>query len=517
MKDVFISYASEDRPLAERLAGGLEEAGLSVWWDRQIQVGSEWDKTIEEALAAATCVVVLWTMHAKGSRWVRAEARHALNQHKLIPVLVEANALPLGFTGIQALRFLQWDGSGTSQEFSVLLSVLRAQLAGKPLVLPESSSTKTSVLDKSVGVVGRVIEALGVKSTLTALGLVLLLLSSQWTIDPKIRAHIKTPRITFSVVPGKETGRLTDALKVRELSFEKVKRLSLSPDRFQVADPEQLGEKPQAFPPEAWQVLFTDRQEVSFTTSRPATPGEVTMVAAPAQGVHAFKLDPIFLAEPSKVSMELSGNNSITLSIWSESEFPKVLVSNVRAVELIQSGLLLGSNLSIPFSQDQELTYYAEFGDGHGLVTVAAESHPFVLVFNEGSGKDPRTDEGKYKTLVAENFPIQSINWAIQDPATGKPKIPKQFSGTLEYLDPKGMPGHEFTPDSALHLDELDHFEITSIAVDPSTHVFAVEMQGGARVVRKGTKQNAENLRPTVFDIIHYLPVLKPLRNLIGL
>lgn len=517
MKDVFISYASEDRPLAERLAEGLEEAGLSVWWDRQIQVGSEWDTTIEEALASAKCVVVLWTMHAKGSRWVRAEARNALNQHKLVPVLVEANALPLGFTGIQALRFLQWDGSGTSQEFSVLLSVLQAQLAGKPLVLPESSSTKTSVVDRGIGIVGRVIEALGVKTTLAAIGLLLLLLSSQWTIDPEIRVHIKTPRITFSVVPGEETGRLTDALKVREISFERVKQLELRPDRFRVADPEQLGEKAKTFPPEAWQVLFTQHQDVAFEASRQAKTGEVTMMAAPAQEAHPFRLDPIFLSEPSKVTMEISGNNSITLSIWSENEFPRIVVSNVRAAELIQTGLLVGSNLSIPFSQDQELTFSAEFADGQGMVSVAAESQPFVLVFNEQPAKEPMTGEGKNRTLVAENLSVQSVKWAIQDPATGKPKISQQFSGTLEYLDPKGMPGHEFTADSALDLDELGHFEITSIAVDPSAHVFSVAMQGGARVVKKGTKQNVEDLRPTVFDIIHYHPVLKPLRNFIGL
>ena len=60
-----MSYASEDRAIAQRLAIGLEASGISVWWDLQIQVGSEWDKTIEEALTAAKCVVVLWTGHGQ--------------------------------------------------------------------------------------------------------------------------------------------------------------------------------------------------------------------------------------------------------------------------------------------------------------------------------------------------------------------------------------------------------------------------------------------------------------------
>ncbi|MFA9562527.1 MAG: toll/interleukin-1 receptor domain-containing protein, partial [Nitrospirota bacterium] len=136
MKDVFVSYASEDRAIAQRLALGLEASGISVWWDRQIQVGSEWDKTIEEALTAAKCVVVLWTGHAKQSRWVRAEARAALNQEKVVPVMLEADAIPLAFTGIQALRFLGWEGGPGSKEYDILLGVIRSKLAGKPIALP---------------------------------------------------------------------------------------------------------------------------------------------------------------------------------------------------------------------------------------------------------------------------------------------------------------------------------------------------------------------------------------------
>ena len=154
MKEVFISYASEDRPVAQRLAAALEQSGLSVWWDRQIQVGSEWDKTIEDALAAAKCVVVLWTGHAKNSRWVRAEAREALNQEKVVPVLLEANAIPLAFTGIQALCFLGWNGSSGSKEFEILLGVIQAKLEGKSVELPEASSTKASVVGKLVALLG---------------------------------------------------------------------------------------------------------------------------------------------------------------------------------------------------------------------------------------------------------------------------------------------------------------------------------------------------------------------------
>jgi len=67
MTDVFISYASEDRERAARLAAALEARGWSIWWDRKIITGQAYDQTIEHALASASCVVVLWSRHSLAS------------------------------------------------------------------------------------------------------------------------------------------------------------------------------------------------------------------------------------------------------------------------------------------------------------------------------------------------------------------------------------------------------------------------------------------------------------------
>jgi hypothetical protein len=64
MTDVFISYASEDRTRAKKLAEALEAKGFSVWWDRNIIAGQTYDVVIERELETATSVVVLWSKHS---------------------------------------------------------------------------------------------------------------------------------------------------------------------------------------------------------------------------------------------------------------------------------------------------------------------------------------------------------------------------------------------------------------------------------------------------------------------
>jgi TIR domain len=130
MSDIFISYASSDRSTAEKFAAALQTLGWSVWWDRDIPPGKTFDQVIEERLNAASCVVVLWSKKSVLSRWVRTEASAAAERQCLVPVLIDAVAIPLEFKLIQAVRLVGWDGDRANPEFNRMVQAI-GQLLGQ--------------------------------------------------------------------------------------------------------------------------------------------------------------------------------------------------------------------------------------------------------------------------------------------------------------------------------------------------------------------------------------------------
>ncbi|HEY6367396.1 MAG TPA: TIR domain-containing protein [Candidatus Binatia bacterium] len=131
MADIFLSYANEDRETARAVAGLLESAGCTVWWDRRIPAGRTWRSMIEEALRDMRCMVVLWSTHSVDSDWVREEAEEARALGKLIPVLIEPVKPPVGFRSIQAADLTDWNGSRDALGARQLIADLQS-LMGKP-------------------------------------------------------------------------------------------------------------------------------------------------------------------------------------------------------------------------------------------------------------------------------------------------------------------------------------------------------------------------------------------------
>jgi hypothetical protein len=106
LTDIFISYSSKDRAVAERLRDALAGAGYEVFWDQATPAGQDWDSWIRERLTGARLVVTLWTKASVASPNVRHEAIIAREAGKLLPVMVdelEPTDFPMGLFMVQAL------------------------------------------------------------------------------------------------------------------------------------------------------------------------------------------------------------------------------------------------------------------------------------------------------------------------------------------------------------------------------------------------------------------------------
>ena len=131
MADIFISYASEDRSRVRPLAEALLAKGFNIWWDRSLAAGQDYTAIIERELKNAKAVIVVWTQASTHSTFVRDEAGRARDEGRLVPVLLDKVALPLGFGSFQAEDFVNWNGGSNAPQVQLLEEVLKAKLSGR--------------------------------------------------------------------------------------------------------------------------------------------------------------------------------------------------------------------------------------------------------------------------------------------------------------------------------------------------------------------------------------------------
>ena len=133
--DIFLSYAHDDKVVAQRFASAFEAEGFAVWWDDTLRSGEAFDSAIEAALRAAKAVVVLWSSASASSRWVRAEATIAERLGTFVPVRIAACELPIMFELSHTTDLAQWQGAGSDQAWQAFLSDVR-RMVGREAPAP---------------------------------------------------------------------------------------------------------------------------------------------------------------------------------------------------------------------------------------------------------------------------------------------------------------------------------------------------------------------------------------------
>ena len=93
--DVFISYSSKDKAVADQLVAHIEKAGYACWIaPRNIVGGVEYSEVIEKAILTCKIFLIIFSEHSEKSPWVKSELNIAFSENKyLIPYKIDETPL----------------------------------------------------------------------------------------------------------------------------------------------------------------------------------------------------------------------------------------------------------------------------------------------------------------------------------------------------------------------------------------------------------------------------------------
>jgi TolB-like protein/Flp pilus assembly protein TadD len=145
-KAVFLSYASQDAPAAERLCNALRSAGVEVWFDQsELRGGDTWDASIRKQIknCALFIPVISRNTHARDEGYFRLEWKLAVdrshlmtaNRPFLVPVVIDDTSdqdeqVPDRFRELQWTRLAQ--GATTDAFVEHVHRLLSGELAREP-------------------------------------------------------------------------------------------------------------------------------------------------------------------------------------------------------------------------------------------------------------------------------------------------------------------------------------------------------------------------------------------------
>jgi len=146
MTDIFISYARSTADHAQAIAEALRGLGYNVWRDDEIPANRAYADVIEERLASAKAVVVIWSAEAARSEWVRSEAERARADRKLVQLSVDGARLPMPFDQTQCADLAGWSGGSDTPGWKQVVEAI-ADLAapGQPRDTPRKAVRKLSI------------------------------------------------------------------------------------------------------------------------------------------------------------------------------------------------------------------------------------------------------------------------------------------------------------------------------------------------------------------------------------
>ncbi|MCP5105687.1 MAG: toll/interleukin-1 receptor domain-containing protein [bacterium] len=134
MSRAFISYAQQDQDVAARMASGLADRGIQIWFDQQeILAGDSIVERIREGIRSADYLIILLSEQSRKSEWVEREIGIAFERFgeeaatAIIPVLIDDTSVPPRFSTIRYVDLSQ----GYAQAISEIVARIERDCEGK--------------------------------------------------------------------------------------------------------------------------------------------------------------------------------------------------------------------------------------------------------------------------------------------------------------------------------------------------------------------------------------------------
>jgi len=151
--DVFISYSSKDKPIADAICANLEASGIRCWIaPRDIAAGEDWPTSIAKAISQSQALVLVFSAHSNSSEKVGRELFLAAS-HKLviIPFKIEDIEPEPGMQYYLArTHWLDALNPPTREQIQSLVDCVKTLVPIKGLTIPEIQAQSGNSLRPAV-------------------------------------------------------------------------------------------------------------------------------------------------------------------------------------------------------------------------------------------------------------------------------------------------------------------------------------------------------------------------------
>ena len=131
-RDVFISYASQDKAVAESVCKALESAGLVCWIaPRDVVPGESFAGAIVHAIDATQVIVLVLSQHSAASQHVLREVERASSErHPVIAFRIDLAPMPADFQYfLNTSQWLDASAIGVKHALPKLVDAVKSALA----------------------------------------------------------------------------------------------------------------------------------------------------------------------------------------------------------------------------------------------------------------------------------------------------------------------------------------------------------------------------------------------------